>query len=67
MKALAKLLTGLKSDAMTHAISFDINKHYTGSTLAFLSGSLSIPAPIYYTASGTIDPTLITQSVNGNN
>lgn len=67
VKALAKLLTGLKSDAMTHAITFDINKHYTGSTLAFLSGSLSTPAPIYYTSSGTIDPTLITQSVNGNN
>lgn len=35
--ALARILTGLKSNAMTHAITFDPLNHYSGATLKFLS------------------------------
>lgn len=51
VKALARLLTGLKSDSMTHAITFDPNKHYTSASLGFLTGTLSMMTPVYYTAS----------------
>lgn len=37
VRSLARILTGLKSDSMTHAVSFDINSHYSGSSLPFLS------------------------------
>lgn len=66
--ALAKILTGLRSDPITHAISFDINYHYTGSMISFLSGTYLGNPPAYYnSASGTIDPIGILNSIGGNN
>lgn len=65
--ALAKILTGLKSDNMTHIVSFDMSNHYVTAPLKFLSGSLVTPPPYYNVASGTIDPVGITSPVNGNN
>lgn len=68
VKALARILTGLRSDAVTHAVTFDSTTHYSGSGLAFLSGALSGMNPAYYnSASGTIDPTLIMTPTLGNN
>ncbi len=68
VKALARILTGLKSDPMTHAVSFDIATHYVGSGMVFLSGALTgITPPYYNTLSGTVDPLLILTPVNSNN
>ncbi len=33
VRALSRILTGYKTDKMTHMISFDINSHYTGSVI----------------------------------
>ncbi len=66
--ALAKILTGLKSDSMTHVVSFDMTNHYSVGPLKFLSDSIVwTPPPYYNVASGTIDPVVIINSVNGNN
>ena len=65
--ALAKILTGLKAAATTHVISFDLASHFSGSTLKFLSGAIAMNPPYYDSASGTIDPLLILNPVNGNN
>lgn len=68
VKSLARILTGLRVDKTTRTISFDINTHYSGATLAFLSGTANTTLPAYYdTASGTVNPTLILTPNNGNN
>lgn len=41
VKSLARILTGLNADAMTHVVSLNIANHYSGSTLLFLSGGLT--------------------------
>ena len=65
--ALAKILTGLKSDNMTHVVSFDMANHYTLLPLKFLSGSIGMSFPYHNAASGTIDPVAIVSPVSGNN
>ncbi len=68
VRSLARILTGLKSDKLTHATRFDTNFHYTGS-LAFLTGSLPMnySPPFYNSDSGTIDAAQIIVPFNGNN
>jgi len=46
--SLSKILTGLKSNAMTHAITFDLASHYSGATLRFLTGAITGINPPYY-------------------
>lgn len=68
VKSLARILTGLKSDSITHAITFDPSKHYSGTWLVFLSGSLwNRTFPYYDSNSGMVNPVEMRQSVNGNN
>ncbi|MBP9779822.1 DUF1800 family protein, partial [Candidatus Gracilibacteria bacterium] len=68
VKSLARILTGLKSDSITHAITFDPSKHYSGTGLLFLSGSLGNKTfPYYDSNSGMVNPVEMRQSVNGNN
>lgn len=68
VRSLAKILTGLRADKLTHAITFDSQYYYSGAVLEFLSGSYSGMPPAYYdTLSWVITPSLILQPTNGNN
>lgn len=69
VRSLARILTGLMTDKMTHMTSYNANFHYTGSLQTFLTGALpmSYVPPFYSMSSGTIDPVLIAQPYNGNN
>jgi hypothetical protein len=55
--ALAKILTGLQSDTVTHIVSYDPMKHNTSSGVLFLSGTLaSNPFSSFYNSlSGTLN------------
>lgn len=55
--ALAKILTGLRSDAVTHMVSYDALKHNTSTGVLFLSGTLaSNPFSSFYDSlSGTLN------------
>jgi hypothetical protein len=48
--ALSRILTGLRSNPVTHAVTFDMNFHYTGSNLQFLTGAYPGNPPPYYNA-----------------
>ncbi|MFB0965276.1 MAG: DUF1800 family protein [Patescibacteria group bacterium] len=53
--AFAKILTGFRSDSVTHAVSYDSAYHNTSTGVLFLSGASSVNFPFYDTASGTLD------------
>ena len=69
VSALAKILTGLKSDAVTHMVSYDSTKHNTSSGVLFLSGTLSSNpfSSFYNNSSGTLDLSGMQVSLMGNN
>ncbi len=68
VRALARILTGLRADTMTHRLSYDANYHFIGSML-FLTGALPVnyTPPFYNSDSGTIDTSKIDITYNGNN
>ncbi len=53
--AFAKVLTGFRSDSVTHAVSYDSAYHNTSTGVLFLSGVSSTNFPFYNSASGTLD------------
>lgn len=53
--ALAKILTGLRSDLVTHAVTYDSAYHNASTGVVFLSGASSVNFPFYDSASGTLD------------
>lgn len=67
--ALAKILTGLRSDPTTHIVSYDPTKHNTSSGVLFLSGTLSSNpfSSFYNAASGTLSLGAMETSLMGNN
>lgn len=67
--ALAKILTGLRSDSVTHLVSYDPTKHNTSTGVLFLSGTLSSNpfSSFYNSASGTLDLSGMQVSLMGNN
>lgn len=66
--SIARILTGFKSDAMTHAVSYDPAAHNTSTGITFLSGALmgntSFP---FISASGTLDLGVMQTPIGGNN
>ena len=66
--SLARILTWLETDANTHQVSFNPNKHNTWS-LVFLTWSLKSgdDFPFYNRASWTINSLAITNSISWNN
>jgi uncharacterized protein (DUF1501 family) len=68
VKSLARILTWLNSDPLTHAITFDPTSHYSWTGVLFLSGALgNANFPFYDSNSGMVNPVLMRESVNGNN
>lgn len=67
--ALARLLTGLKADPLTHQVTIDPLLHYTGANVLFLTGSLpaNYMPPFYNALSGTINSAQLLTPSNGNN
>ncbi len=65
--ALAKILTGFRSDPNTHVVTYDPAYHNTSTGVVFLSGSANDAFPFYDSASGTLDLGLMDDSVLGNN
>ncbi len=67
--ALAKILTGLRSDSVTHIVSYDSTKHNTSSGVLFLTGTLSSNpfSSFYNNSSGTLDLNTMQASLMGNN
>lgn len=65
--ALAKILTGFRSDSATHVVSYDSAYHNTSTGVLFLSGTTSENFPFYDTASGTLDLTAMETPIFGNN
>lgn len=53
--AFAKILTGFRSDSVTHVVSYDPTFHNTSTGVLFLSGASSVNFPFYDSASGTLD------------
>ncbi len=67
--ALAKILTGLRSDTTTHIVSYDALQHNTSTGVLFLSGTLSSNpfSSFYDSGSGTLDLGAIQTPISGNN
>lgn len=65
--ALAKILTGFRSDSMTHSVSYDSAYHNTSTGVVFLSGASLANFPFYDTASGTLNLATMEVSIFGNN
>lgn len=65
--ALAKILTGFRSDSVTHEVYYDPSRHNTSTGVTFLSGASSANFPFYDTASGTLDLGAMEAPILGNN
>ena len=65
--ALAKVLTGFRSDSVTHALSYDVNFHNTSTGVLLLSGASLVNFPFYNSASGVLNLGIMDQSAMGNN
>ncbi len=66
--SIARILTGFKSDAMTHVVSYDSNNHNTSTGIVFLSGSfLANETFPFVSASGTLDLGAMQTPISGNN
>lgn len=65
--ALAKILTGFRSDSTTHRVSYDVAHHNTATGVLFLSGASSLSFPFYDSASGTLDLGIMDVPAMGNN
>ncbi|MFZ4462086.1 MAG: DUF1800 family protein [Patescibacteria group bacterium] len=66
--SIARILTGFKSDAMTHAVRYDTTAHNTSTGIIFLSGAFIGNATFpFVSASGTLDLGMMEASIGGNN
>lgn len=65
--SLAKILTGFRSDSVTHQVSYDPTFHNTATGVVFLSGAASLSFPFYNSASGVLDLGVMDDSIMGNN